>query len=208
MAEALHFLGAWLAEAGRLESAAAAAHEAVALLRGRGANPSQREDRTRAMALTVLGTHLMRLGRRAEGIAAAQEAAHTARLLLPADPSRKASADDAQTYVVAATAFGNLGLHLRGEGRHHQAVVVTGANAYESRHGAVHIRQHTQISVSVFLDALPGEVRQGEGRHARGASDQGITPALADIDRHDGAACRGLQEREQRRRAQESAVSR
>ncbi len=122
LAEALHFLGAWLGEMGRMESAAAAAHEAVALLRGRAAHPSQREIRTLAMALTVLGTHLMKLGRRAEGITAAQDAVRTARPLLPSDPSRNTLACDPETYVVAATAFSNLGLHLRGEGRHLEAL--------------------------------------------------------------------------------------
>ncbi|MFJ6433173.1 hypothetical protein [Streptomyces sp. NPDC091416] len=116
LADALRLYGALLGGVGRYEAAAVAAHESVTLARTRAAEtPRPSAVVSLALALSVLGTHLMRLGRGAEGMAAAREATDIARSLFRDGTGDEGGGDgDREARDVAlATALGNLGLHLR-----------------------------------------------------------------------------------------------
>ncbi|MGW6202634.1 hypothetical protein ACWF9B_03150 [Streptomyces sp. NPDC055089] len=123
---ALKLYGALLGEVGRYEAAAVAAHESVTLARVRVADtPRPSAVVALALALSVLGTHLMRLGRGAEGMAAAEEATDIARSLFRDGTGDEAQGDSGEREardVALATALGNLGLHLRQDGRNSEAL--------------------------------------------------------------------------------------
>lgn len=126
LADALRLYGVRLAEVGRYEAAAVASHESVTLSRGRLADTSRPSAAGGlALALSVLSTHLMRLGRGAEGMAAAQEATDIARTWLRDGTWAEGGEDgdgEQESDVALATALGNLGLHLRQDGRRQEAL--------------------------------------------------------------------------------------
>jgi tetratricopeptide (TPR) repeat protein len=124
LAKALHLLSGYLGKVARPEAAVVAGQESVTLMRSGVADPPKPAAQvTLMLALTVLGNHLLLLGRRTEGMDVAREAAETGRSLLDSPATVDLSDEQVQSNLVAtATALGNYGLHLRTDGRRTEAL--------------------------------------------------------------------------------------